>query len=563
MTDVTQERDALATLAEAAESLARSVEADAPQLVDDARGVLERLRERRFEVAVVGEFNRGKSTLLNLLVDRFVLPAGVLPVTSIVTELTYGEEQAKIVFEDGSDEVIDLTEIERYVSEEANPGNARRVQTARIALPAPMLRHGAVLVDTPGVGSIFRHNSELARETILHADGAVMVMSADTPITDAERSLIKLLSRRSQRTFFVLNRIDFLAPDELERVRWFVESVLTEAFGTPQQLYCLSARTKAGFEPFAQAFEEFLTNGLDEARLSLAQRDLVALADRIENECALEESALSLTTAELDERLAEFRRSSDSQNESFADDCVLFEHAAQRMLDDLSARLIEQNRIEEGAFARIRQAAEESADGDIGTVLDEAIEKEVRAIIEPMRRTEEFEIEKAWRRAAERFERATQRRVDRLGETAGDLFQVDLRPVSLSHPANQKGRFFYSSPVAVEPTGGALGRFFRQIAGRGGRRRAIETADERLLEEVRRHIERLRDDLTARTNEANHHLADRMGEQVREISGAITQAVERAQAAKAAAIEDQDRQRERAQRLREAAGAARSVVDGR
>ena len=560
MTDVKQEHDSLAVLAGAAETLARSVEADAPQLAEEAHGVLGRLRERRFEVGVVGEFNRGKSTLLNLLVDRFVLPAGVLPVTSIVTELTYGDEEAKIVFEDGTDEVIDLTEIERYVSEEANPGNARRVHTARIALPAPMLRHGAVLVDTPGVGSIFRHNSELARETILHADGAVMVMSADTPITDAERSLIKLLSRRSQRTFFVLNRIDFLEADELERVRWFVENVLTEAFGQPQQLYCLSARTRAGFEPFAQAFEEFLTNGLDEARLSLARRDLAALADRIENECALEESALTLTAAELDEKLAEFRRAAESQNESFADDCVLFEHASQRMLAELEERIAGADQVSDAAFSRIRQAAEEAPAAEIDATLDKAIEDEVKAVIEPMRRQEEFEIERTWRRAAERFERATQRRVDRLGETAGDLFHVDLRPVELAQPANQRGRFFYSSPVHVEPTGGAFGRFLRQLSGRNGRRRVIETGDQRLTEEVRRHLERLRDDLVARTADANRSLAEGMGEQVRHIGDAITQAVERAQAAKASAIDDQRAQRDRAQRLRAAATAARTAA---
>jgi hypothetical protein len=113
----------------------------------------------------------------------------------------------------------------------------------------------------------------------------------------------------------------------------------------------------------------------------------------------------------------------------------------------------------------------------------------------------------------------------------------------------------------VETSGGAIGRFFRQLSGRGGRRRAIETADERLLDEVRRHIERLRDDLTARTNEANHHLAEGMGDQVREIGDAITHAVERAQAAKTAAVEDQDLQRDRAHRLRDAAQAARSTAD--
>src|SRR5690606_13044499 len=155
--------------------------------------------------------------LLNRLLDHVILPAGVLPVTSVITEISYGEEpRAEVRFEDGTSEIIELEELERYVTEQENPGNTRKVSGAQITIPARLLRHGAILVDTPGVGSIFRHNSDSAREAILSADGAVMVLSADTPMTEAERALIKLLSRRSERTFFVLNRIDHLEEPELD-----------------------------------------------------------------------------------------------------------------------------------------------------------------------------------------------------------------------------------------------------------------------------------------------------------------------------------------------------------
>lgn len=557
MTDV-METDELTRLADAAETLARSVDsAGGGVLSDEARQVVERLRERRFEVAVVGEFNRGKSTLLNMLLDRVVLPAGVLPVTSIMTELSYGEnEQARVTFADGGEEVIDLTQLEQYVTEEANPRNTRAIEQVQVTLIAPVLQHGAVLVDTPGVGSVFRHVSESAREVIVRADGAVMVLSADTPITDAERSLVKLLSRRAQKTFFVLNRIDILDPSERERVKWFVGQVLAEAFGSEQILYEMSAKTGEGFETFAAAFEEFLAEGLDEARIELARRDLTGLADRIENDCVLESSALDLSAAELEERLSEFRRAADWQHDAFTDDRVLFDHAGSRIVAELTDRLKPIVDIDDAVRSRLREIAEEAPKGEVGPALDKAIDDEVRNRLEPVRRREEADVERAWRRAADRLERATQRRADKLREVAGELFEVELHPIQTAQPANQKGRFFYSPPQPTDVKGG----FWRRLVAPRNRDRAAEAAETRLGEELHNHADRVREDLSQRVRDANRELEQAMSDQVTRISTAMTVAVERGQSTKATAEQDQRAQKKRAEALREAAANARTAV---
>ncbi len=563
MSEEVAEQDDLSSLVASTEALLRAIGDETSGLGSQAEAVLERLRDRRFDVAIVGEFNRGKSTLLNMLIDRMVLPAGILPVTAAVTELTYGEQDnARVNFSDGSQEIIDLNQLETFISEESNPGNSRNVENVQISLPSPVLRHGAVLVDTPGVGSIFRHNSEMAREVIDRADAAIVVLSADTPITDAERSLIRALSKRSQKTFFVLNRIDHLDEADREKIKWFVENVLNEAFGGQQTLWLLSAKTREGFDEFAAAVEEFLSNELDSARANLARRDVATLADMVDNDCSLEESALTMSAADIDDKLSHFRRSINWQNEAFSDDTVIFQNATKRISDALGERLVPVARADEAARERLRAATREASNRDLPAVIERALQAEIHSAVEPVRRREELEVERSWTRAAERYERATQRRAEKLHEVASDLFQVDLKPIELVQPSNQRGRFFYSSPdiEAIKET--SIGTLLTSVfMPKRRRRQMLETAHQRFAKELKRHMDRLHDDLAARVSDADETLERSMSERVTQLGVAMTGAIERGQSRRNSTEEEQRRQHERAQQLRDAATAARSTAE--
>jgi GTPase Era involved in 16S rRNA processing len=556
---VVEQRDELKRLAGVAERLGRDLDADAPDDAGKAREIAERLREARFDIAVVGEFNRGKSTLLNKLLQNMVLPSGVLPVTSILTEVAYGDrEQVNVIYEDGRDQVIDLTEIDKYVTEEENPGNKHNIAHVRVTMPSSILRNGAVLVDTPGVGSIFRHNSELAREMMVRADGAIMVMSADEPITDTERSLIRLLAQRSQRTFFVLNRIDHLEGDELERVTWFVGNVLEEACGTPQRLYAMSARhTDAGFDAFVDDFGTFLNDELDGAKTALALHDIRTLADRIENESTIELSAMGLTQTELEDRIDQFRKSIDWQHESFADDKIIFEHAGNRAVAEVTERLDGEGTPGEAVLTRVHEAVADVSHNELEAAIDRAIEAEVKAAVEPLRRREDVEVERAWRKAADRFERATQRRADKLRDIAGDLFDVELKPVHAAEPAAQRGRFFYSPPVHQEQQVGAFRKMLRPFTSeRRSRARLLSAGDDRLATELRTHLSRLGDDLRQRVADANAAFEKAMEERVNEVAHAMMLAMQRAQAMSSDG-ESENRERvARIERIRERARTA-------
>jgi ribosome biogenesis GTPase A len=155
----TEETQAVAVLSPELDSalkrlvaLARS--ADAPAIAADAEALATRIAESRFYVAVLGQFKRGKSTLVNALLGEPVLPVGVVPVTTVVTVIRHGEERAaRVRLEDDEWHWVEPSTLSEYVSEERNPGNEKHVTGIEVFHPSPLLASGLCLVDTPGVGS--------------------------------------------------------------------------------------------------------------------------------------------------------------------------------------------------------------------------------------------------------------------------------------------------------------------------------------------------------------------------------------------------------------------------
>ncbi len=115
----------------------------------------ERLRAARLRVLVVGEAKRGKSTLVNALLGREVLPVGVTPLTALATTVTHGpDEDAEVRFLDGRAGRFPLAALDDLVTERGNPANSRAIAGITVRVDAPILARGVEIVDTPGTGSI-------------------------------------------------------------------------------------------------------------------------------------------------------------------------------------------------------------------------------------------------------------------------------------------------------------------------------------------------------------------------------------------------------------------------
>jgi ribosome biogenesis GTPase A len=140
-------------------SLAREMAALGNQpaaFTERALRLAERSEAQRYHIAVLGEFKRGKSTLVNALIGAPILPTGVIPVTSVATEIHFSQPRSgiRVVFDDATTRELPLSELARYVSERDNPANRLGVRRVEVKVEAPLGAQGVVLVDTPGVASV-------------------------------------------------------------------------------------------------------------------------------------------------------------------------------------------------------------------------------------------------------------------------------------------------------------------------------------------------------------------------------------------------------------------------
>ena len=185
-------------------------EFDAEQVAADARSVAERVSEGRFYVACIGQFKRGKSSVLNALVGDSVLPTGVVPVTTVPTIVRYGSHTAaRVRFQAaGGWTDIPVKTVDEYVSEEKNPENTKHVAALEIFVPSPLLATGMCFVDTPGLGSVFTGNTAATQAFIPHIDAALVVIGADPPLAGEELVLVEAVARHVQDLIITVNKAD-------------------------------------------------------------------------------------------------------------------------------------------------------------------------------------------------------------------------------------------------------------------------------------------------------------------------------------------------------------------
>ena len=132
------------------------------------------------DVAVLGQFKSGKSSLLNSLLGQAVFPVGVVPVTSVITRAVAGPTRiAHVTHLDGTVEEVPAERLAEFVTEAGNPANRRQVAVVDVVCPAMREWPGLRLVDTPGLGSMFGHNSEATRAWMPHVAVALVTISAE------------------------------------------------------------------------------------------------------------------------------------------------------------------------------------------------------------------------------------------------------------------------------------------------------------------------------------------------------------------------------------------------
>ncbi|MGC8669096.1 MAG: dynamin family protein [Chthonomonadales bacterium] len=342
------------------ELLAR--EMGAQSIADEAHALAERAREGRFYVACVGQFKRGKSTLINALTGAQVLPTGTVPVTSVVTVLRYGELLAARLRHPGEGwQELDPANLHLYVSEEENPGNIKQIEAVEVFVPSDLLSTGLCFVDTPGLGSVFAANTEATRDFVPHIDAALLVIGPDPPISGEEIALAEQIARNVDYFVFVLNKADRVTHMECDASVQFAQRVLSQRLARPvERIFRVSAleriaggRCTRDWCDLEQHLRRLAVASATELVEGAVKRGILRLGSRLNNILGEEADALRRPIAETEERLKVLRSASEEASRALWEIGPLLDAEIQRI-----GRTFAQRR-EEFLKAAVPEALEE------------------------------------------------------------------------------------------------------------------------------------------------------------------------------------------------------------
>jgi small GTP-binding protein len=277
------------------------------------------LARGRITLVVLGEFNHGKSTVVNALLGADVLPVGITPTTAVITHLVYNDSPTVTVKppQGGESYTIPYEGMEQAVKESGAEGE--EPEFVEIGYPNEVLGHSLVLVDTPGVNDISRQKVEITYGYLPRADVILYVLDATQVLKKSEVTFIRdrLLRANRDRIIFVLNKIDALSEDDIAEVEQYARERLESLIG-PVELFAFSGRRaleqqrKGGELPSEFVnFRQYLMGFLQEQRAYIILDSALAGGARVsgllEQNLAIKRQGYRLEKDELEQRIQAVR----------------------------------------------------------------------------------------------------------------------------------------------------------------------------------------------------------------------------------------------------------------
>jgi len=239
-----------------------------------------------------------------------------------VTILRYGPTlRVEVRYLDDRREEIRLSDLPAYITERENPENQKGVKEVTVFYPSEYLKGGVRIIDTPGAGSVYSHNTDVAYGFLPQVDAGIFVISADPPMSKSEHQFLKDVRQYVDKLFFVLNKIDQVSLEDREESLSFTMQVLEDDLGTGKvKIFPLSARwalegkkaqdremvSRSLLPDFEQRLREFLLHDKGRVFLSSIINSLRKLISDETISFRLEQEAIKLPLQVLEEKIARF-----------------------------------------------------------------------------------------------------------------------------------------------------------------------------------------------------------------------------------------------------------------
>ena len=297
------------------------------------KDILTRLESAPFHLLIVGEFSRGKSTFVNALLGRKILPASKNPTTAIISKIVYGEKPDYHICYREESEPRHLSEsefIKLTAPKEPDEGDAASMQEyiraqeeldkidfAQITYPLPFCQNGVEVVDTPGTNDLNTVRLDITYGYLAQADAVVLLLSATQPLSASEAEFLRerILGNQIQDIFFVISRKDELDTQEQEQsvidfISENLRKILPKEVSLKNRIFLVASRgaliyhineqggkltmkqemelpddlSETGFPAFEEALGHFLAEEKGMVRLRKHRREALAIIRTVQGD---------------------------------------------------------------------------------------------------------------------------------------------------------------------------------------------------------------------------------------------------------------------------------------
>ena len=487
-----------------------------------------KLADQSFNLVVAGQFKRGKSSVINSLLGDRLLPVGVIPLTSVVTLIRSGAmARAYVDFLDGRTQEVSLEDLGDFVTERGNPKNAKGIRQVTIQHPSAWLADGVQLIDTPGIGSVYQHNTDVTRQYLPQADAVLLIASVDQPVSHAELEFLGSIRTYAGNVFCLLNKIDYVLRSELAEAMRFAQEAIRSALGTEVPVFAVSARlalqskldngqssVESGFPDFEQALQRFMADERRVVWIRSVARSLLRIVAQARFALELEAKILTTPLSQIEDKLAAYEVKKHEFERALGDYQVLMDSGARAIVKDEIEPALERFKLEERA--RVCALVEEwSAElpalsvRKLDALLEQRSKAEIRSAYDGWLAREDVAASAAFEKLCGRFWAEMQSSVDQLVRYSSELFSVRFEAVPDDSRWSPESGFYYkfwyeppglatltSSMVAILPRALARNAILRRWRARA--RELVEMQAGRLRYDFEQRVQKSAQDARGR-----------------------------------------------------------------
>lgn len=424
-----------------------------------------KVKNKELQLVVLGQFKRGKTTLINALIGVNLLPTAVIPLTSVVTILKYGNKpKAFVQFLDGRTSEITIAELKNYITEGKNPKNIKQVDKVTIEYPSSYLKDGVQIIDTPGVGSVYKHNTDVAYEFVPQADAGIFVVTADPPISASELSFLISIKDYLGKILFVQNKIDQVGVDERNQSLEFTKRIIEENIGVKDlKFYSLSSKLaldskidkkanrlkESQFMQFEQTLTDFLRKEKAGVLAKSISAKLLALINEINLILQLEVKASQTPLLILKEKIQSFEKELTIIKQQKEDADFILQGQTEKLVKDTLIEDIEL--LSKQELPRLLSELEafyksnKNLNGkELADRFNLFLEQSIKRIFSNWRKAEEVKLQESLKSILDRFSKETNKNIQKVIDLSANIFDIKIEKFETETELTEEQEFRFS-----------------------------------------------------------------------------------------------------------------------